>query len=635
MNSNTKYKYVLIMAVVIMAVFFIASNINKKNVSVVKETPATSMDDYFKMTDSANKYFEDKIKTNYSKEGFDFNTIYDYASSTDADNYLDIKSGNYNINVTTNKDFDDQDINNENYYEIKLLNRNKSISSEKFYYEKPIGIYQIKYSKNKILTIIQDWSGGAHCCFSLRTVLSDDNNVFFSGNLSRGDSDLVTKDSFFVKNGQLYFYTYDTGFAYFESSFVESKAAFIPVIYKIDELGNFVLAVDEFKDIYRGMAKISTETINEAQSKSDNSVNKKMFLQRLIYWLQVSLISSNDDVWSQFEAYYNNFIGDDKYEAIRQEMTLKTYYGAQKTNLAISSDKKSLAVHKDAFKGDITLSELWFRDVKTGKEDLLIKSGPTESLNLVDAPDEISGIYSAVFSGDGKTLYFTDQLAYVTSGAVYSINLETKKINFISGTNYLDIVKTGKYKDFLILNKHKYIPGGGSYDRYYAVNPNTGEEVRDIGNNLENFDGLSWDDALLNLKVPAKFSDLCGFMADNCNGLTYKNGKLISTSDNASLSLLMDGAVAGRVNGTNIIVAPYNWVWASGGYGVYVIKNDNNKLEIIARIESGKEIPEILNVYEDKIYFDKFKDDKRSRVSCLFKNNKLSNEFLSCEEEEY
>jgi hypothetical protein len=129
-----------------------------------------------------------------------------------------------------------------------------------------------------------------------------------------------------------------------------------------------------------------------------------------------------------------------------------------------------------------------------------------------------------------------------------------------------------------------------------------------VGNNLEYFDRVSWDDALLNLKVPAEFSDLCGFMADNCDGFTYKNGELPdnlknemqSTPGNASLSLLMDGAVAGRINNTNIIVVPYNWVWASGGYGVYVIKNDNNKLEIISRIESGKEIAWKSTALDDK-----------------------------------
>lgn len=309
---------------------------------------------------------------------------------------------------------------------------------------------------------------------------------------------------------------------------------------------------------------------------------------------------------------------------------------------SVSADGRKLAFYKAKNSKNISTGKLWIKDLETGTEELVISEGSISNLKLKDAPPEISKIKNEMFSSDGKTLYFIDSLAYVTSGAVYSFDLSNKKINFIGGSNYLDIIREGKFKDKLILYKHEYFSGGGAYDRYYIIDPKNGTKLRVIGSTLDDFDGIGWDDSLSNLQVPDKYSDLCGFMANNCQGFSFQNGELPANlkdnihglPGNANISLIMDEAVSGKLIIDNkiidIIAVPYSWVWASSGYGIYVVKNDNNKLEIVARIDSGKTKPEVLTIYDNKIFFSKLRESSTDSIECIFKDNKLSEEYLYC-----
>jgi hypothetical protein len=290
--------------------------------AVTDDAPAnaipTSVEEYFSATNAANAYFENNIKENYQKNGVNFSNVYDYASSSEENEKLEVNSGKYLVKITTNglsgepgSDFD---------YEVSLLNNQKIVTSKNISGSKPVGIYQIKYGTDKIINFVQDWTGGAHCCFSLTSVLSSGTRIFFGGNLYRGDSDVVAADSFFIKDDKLYFYTYNTDFAYFESSYVGSQAAFIPVIYRIDDSGKFILATMEFKNIYSEMAKIVASGLD---IKKNNNIikDKEMVLPELIYWLQASLIADNKEAWSQFENYYNNFTNNEPgYSEVKQKI---------------------------------------------------------------------------------------------------------------------------------------------------------------------------------------------------------------------------------------------------------------------------------------------------------------------------
>ena len=48
---------------------------------------------------------------------------------------------------------------------------------------------------------------------------------------------------------------------------------------------------------------------------------------------------------------------------------------------------------------------------------------------------------------------------------------------------------SGEYRDFLIVQQHRYFLGGGSFDWYWLFRPD-GKEVGPIGENANNFKDL-------------------------------------------------------------------------------------------------------------------------------------------------
>jgi hypothetical protein len=88
-----------------------------------------------------------------------------------------------------------------------------------------------------------------------------------------------------------------------------------------------------------------------------------------------------------------------------------------------------------------------------------------------------------VFALDGGSIYFISS-AWATSGAIHLINIQTKKTRFVTPGNSVQLVPSGKYVGHLIVQKHKYFAGTGSYDFYWLVSPK-GQEVLLIGEQQE------------------------------------------------------------------------------------------------------------------------------------------------------
>ena len=315
-------------------------------------------------------------------------------------------------------------------------------------------------------------------------------------------------------------------------------------------------------------------------------------------------------------------------------------YELPKTNLATSSDGKLVVFYKNIVVNNASKGELWMVNLENEKENLLAKDELSSSAEMAESSPDIPSVSQAVFSNDNKILYFIDEFAHVTSGNLYSINLIDKKMKLVCGSNYLDIFKSGKYKDYLITNQHRYYDGGGSYNDFYITDPNTGKDVKTIDSSL---DKLGWENSLSNLSVPDKYSDLCGFMNNNCDGFNFVNGlspkNLKNNYDTPDISLDIPGAVSGVMidddQKINIIAVPYFWSWASSGYGVYIIKNTNNKLEVIARVYFGKKSPDILSIDNNNISIYSFGDDENYNKICFFKNGHINGDGLSCEESGY
>lgn len=183
-------------------------------------------------------------------------------------------------------------------------------------------------------------------------------------------------------------------------------------------------------------------------------------------------------------------ISKDIYLNNNGEMERLTYtgniYGA-----TFSPDKKSVAYvelvsnsnhhygEREAIPTQIALY-----DLNSKKKKVILK----EKQNI-DPKKTLESFSSPIFSSDGKVLYFSSG-AWVTSGAIYSIDLTTFQTKFIIDGNSLAVVKSGDRKDYIIVSRHQYFvdPEGGSYDFDWLVSPSG--NIIGLVNRRDSFDIL-------------------------------------------------------------------------------------------------------------------------------------------------
>lgn len=228
--------------------------------------------------------------------------------------------------------------------------------------------------------------------------------------------------------------------------------------------------------------------------------------------------------------------------------------------------------------------------------------------------------------------------ANLINGSVFDNSL-----GYLTDEVLLSYLREASFNDFgLTLSFSPYIFTPGAYGIYDIFIPYTVLEnnlcFKDSGNNE-----ILIKRNLLHLDVPAKLSDTCGFMADNCDSFSFYEGKFNElddydfTKDKASISILFnnDYKVGNMLNGgknEQIVVAPYSWQWASSGYGLYVLKIENNNLVLLSRIDVGKGLPENIKIENNKIYFSYINlDDSEISRKCYFKDNKIEEKNLICE----
>ncbi|HAF1610273.1 TPA: hypothetical protein G8M64_004626 [Salmonella enterica] len=83
---------------------------------------------------------------------------------------------------------------------------------------------------------------------------------------------------------------------------------------------------------------------------------------------------------------------------------------------------------------------------------------------------ELSGFNNLILSPDNNTLYFhTD--AWITSPAIYKMDLKNYKPHYIVDGYLHCIVQTGKYKGDLIVSQHRHYVQGGSYNPISLFTP--------------------------------------------------------------------------------------------------------------------------------------------------------------------
>ncbi len=86
---------------------------------------------------------------------------------------------------------------------------------------------------------------------------------------------------------------------------------------------------------------------------------------------------------------------------------------------------------------------------------------------------------SLAFSPDGRELYFLTS-AWVTSGALHRIALDGGQPEYLSDANDLRVIASGEHAGKLLVQRHRYLEGGGSHEVWFLLDA-TGRELQELG----------------------------------------------------------------------------------------------------------------------------------------------------------
>ncbi|EOA5628257.1 hypothetical protein OW293_014750 [Providencia rettgeri] len=121
----------------------------------------------------------------------------------------------------------------------------------------------------------------------------------------------------------------------------------------------------------------------------------------------------------------------------------------------------------------------------------------------IDLEKNIESIRSVDVYLNTYDVYFLSS-AWATSGAVHRIRwsvivnalkdipIAIDDIEFITSGNSIYVIQKGKYSGNLIIKKHKYKDGGGSYNPYVMVSP-AGDSIKEIGEYKESVNDFLYD----------------------------------------------------------------------------------------------------------------------------------------------
>ncbi|HLW36205.1 MAG TPA: hypothetical protein VKS98_11150 [Chthoniobacterales bacterium] len=130
--------------------------------------------------------------------------------------------------------------------------------------------------------------------------------------------------------------------------------------------------------------------------------------------------------------------------------------------------------------GDAKETQLWQMRADGKDAACLVRSKASDKMETV-----LAGFSNPQFSTNGKLVYFLSQ-AWTTSGALHVVDTTNGKEHFFCPAEEFEIVRSGEYRDHLLVQQHRYFIGGGSYDWFWLVKPD-GKEVGPVGEDTENF----------------------------------------------------------------------------------------------------------------------------------------------------
>jgi hypothetical protein len=129
-----------------------------------------------------------------------------------------------------------------------------------------------------------------------------------------------------------------------------------------------------------------------------------------------------------------------------------------------------------------TANKILLFDLKNLKKTVLVKP----DFDCQSPESSIFSIEALAFSLDNKTLYF-QSTAWAVSGALHAIDVDGKNLRFLAPSNEFHLITEGAYAGDLAVFQHRYFIPYGSYNAYWAYDPQ-GNEIGLIGENLSQFE---------------------------------------------------------------------------------------------------------------------------------------------------
>ena len=128
-------------------------------------------------------------------------------------------------------------------------------------------------------------------------------------------------------------------------------------------------------------------------------------------------------------------------------------------------------------------TELYKIGVDGNNLSLLLRGKESEEVK-----DVLANFSFPQFSPDDQKIYFLSS-AWTTSGAIHSVSLADKTVDFICAGLSLKVIPKGEYAGKLIVEQHRYFLGGGSYNWHWLLNQD-GTEIGPIGEETDLFEDM-------------------------------------------------------------------------------------------------------------------------------------------------
>jgi WD40-like Beta Propeller Repeat len=130
--------------------------------------------------------------------------------------------------------------------------------------------------------------------------------------------------------------------------------------------------------------------------------------------------------------------------------------------------------------GDADVTELWQIRADGKDPTALIRSKDSDKMETI-----LAGFSKPQFSTNGRLVYFLSE-AWATFGALHVVDTTNGKEHFVCPGLDFEVVRSGEYRDCLLVAQHRYFISGGTYDWFWLLRPD-GKEVGPVGEDTENF----------------------------------------------------------------------------------------------------------------------------------------------------